>query len=95
MNEPRRREKKVPRNYRITSLADFIIKRAARELNTSEAELIEMCVLDRALELIARHNLLKRLTLKRDFPPDLTKIIRDAQLEMFNRWKSKLPRVRR
>ena len=46
MKKLRRREKKVPRNYRITQLADFIIKRAAREINSSEAEFIEMCVLD-------------------------------------------------
>jgi hypothetical protein len=91
MNKLRRREKKVPRNYRITPLADFIIKRAAGEVNASEAELIEMCVLDKCLELIIRHNLLKRLSLKTDFPHDLSQLIKRAQREMFDRWKQ-LPR---
>ena len=90
MKSLERREKKVPRNYRISSLADFIIKRGARELNTSEAELIEMCVLDKCAELIVRHNLIKRLSLEKDLPSDLSEIIKGAQREMFDRW-SQLP----
>lgn len=95
MTSPKRREKKVPRNYRISSLADFIIKRGAKELNTSEAELIEMCVLDKCAELIVRHNLLKRLSLETDLPADLVEIIKDAQREMFERWSRVPPRSRR
>ena len=90
----RRREKKVPRSYRMSSLVDFIIKRAANELNTSEAELIEMCVLDKCLELIVRHNLLKRLSLEKDFPAELTEFINDARREMFERWDGSSRRKR-
>lgn len=92
MTSAKRREKKVPRNYRISSLADFIIKRGAKELNTSEAELIEMCVLDKCAELIVRHNLLKRLSLEKDLPADLVEIIKGAQREMFQRWSELPPR---
>lgn len=90
MKRAKRREKKVPRNYRINSLVDFIIKCGARELKTSEAELIEMCVLDKCLELITRHNLLRRLSREKDLPSELSAIIQDAQREMCDRWTQSL-----
>lgn len=94
MTGPQRREKKVPRNYRISSLADIIIKRGAKELNTSEAELIEMCVLDKCAELIVRHNLLKRLSVEKDLPADLVEVIKVAQREMCKRWSEQPPHSR-
>jgi hypothetical protein len=56
------KQKKISRNYRVTHLFDLIVKRGAKILGTSEANFIELCVLNCAEEYIRTRKRVERLS---------------------------------
>lgn len=79
-------EKRIARSYRLLPLVDKIIKRHASALGTSEAEMIEMCVLEHALALTHRRAVLTAVA-KSD-SPKITDEIRAARQDLMRGWRS-------
>ena len=77
--------KKVKRDYWMAPYVDAVIRSGARELNESQSGFLELCVLDRAEDLIRTRKLLKRLAQEERLPSELTDMIRGAKRDFLRR----------
>jgi hypothetical protein len=78
--------KKIKRDYWMSPFTHAVVVAGARELQESQSNFIELCVLDKAGEMVRTRQVLKRLVQMDRVPEDVSKAIRAAKLAVLRKW---------